>query len=208
MKKIVFFVICLLSLLVIDHTTYANSSYHAYESITMNEGKLLQDFSKEDYQTYYKKVSQRKVFGWSIHKVNSNAKVTYITETLFSYYNDGYTPIEYTFKMDRKQTTKVSLSASGSIGLKNQVDSKGFKNNLDSSLKLTAEYTQTTEEKEFYEIEFKVDPGTQVDLYIYGEGKITNGVAARYLCWIRLDQGGFEIFLVTTQYQRLEKKRI
>jgi len=208
MKKIVFFVLLVLSIHFFSQTTYANSSYHSYESITMNEGKLLQDFSKEDYKSYYKEVSKRKFFGWSIHKVNSNSKVTYVKETLFSYYNDGYTPIEYTFKMDRKQTTKISLSASGSIGLKNQTDTKGFKNNLDTSLKLTAEYTQTTEDKESYELEFKVDPGTQVDLFIYGEGKITNGVAARYLCWIRLDQGGFEIFLVTTQYQRLEKKRI
>jgi hypothetical protein len=110
--------------------------------------------------------------------------------------------------MDRKQTTKVSLSASGSIGLKSQTSSKGFKNNLDASLKLSSEYTQTTEDKESYEISFEVDPGTQVDLFIYGEGKITNGVAARYLFWIRLDRGGFEIFMITTQYQRLEKKRI
>ncbi len=208
MKKIVCFILLVFTIQNFSIEVHANSSYHSYESLTMNEGKLLQDFSKDDYKEYYKKVSQRKFFGWSIHKVNNNTKVTYITETLFSYYNDGYTPIEYTFKMDRKQTTKVSLSASGSIGLKNQTDTKGFKNNLDSSLKLSSEYTQTTEDKESYEIEFKVDPGTQVDLFIYGEGKITNGVAARYLCWIRLDQGGFEVFLVTTQYQRLEKKRI
>jgi hypothetical protein len=131
-----------------------------------------------------------------------------VTETIFSYYNDGYTEIDYTFKMDRKQTSKVSLSSSGSIGLKSSTGTKGFKHDLDSSLKLTSEYTETSEEKESYEISFEVDPGTQVDLYIYGEGKITNGVAARYLCWIRLDRGGFEVFMITTQYQRLEKKRI
>jgi hypothetical protein len=186
----------------------ANSSYHSFESLELTEGKLLSDYTKDDYSTYYKKVSKRMFAGWRVHKVNEDIKVSYVTETMFSYYNDGYTPIDYTFKMDRKQTTKVSLSSSGSIGLKSDTSGKGFKHNLDASLKLTSEYTQTTEEKESYEISFEVDPGTQVDLFVYGEGKITNGVAARYLFWIRLDRGGFEIFMITTQYQRLEKKKI
>lgn len=185
-----------------------NSSYHSFESLELTEGKLLADYTKDDYSEYYKKVSKRMFAGWRVHKVHEDVKVSYVTETMFSYYNDGYTPIDYTFKMDRKQTTKVSLSSSGSIGLKSQADGKGFKHNLDASLKLTSEYTQTSEEKESYEVSFEVDPGTQVDLFIYGEGKITNGVAARYLFWIRLDRGGFEIFMITTQYQRLEKKRI
>ncbi|MDO9629375.1 MAG: hypothetical protein Q7I99_05680, partial [Acholeplasmataceae bacterium] len=84
----------------------------------------------------------------------------------------------------------------------------GFKNNLDGSLKLTAEYQIQTEDKEVYDISLKVDPGTQVDLYTYGEGKLTNGVAANYYWWIRTQRGGFEVFVVTTEYQRLEKKRI
>lgn len=208
MKKIVFFILLNASFCFFGMNTLGNTSYHSFESLTINEGKLLEDFTSSEYNTYYKKVNKRKFSGWRVHKVHQNVKVTYVTETLFSYYNDGYTAINYTFKLDRKSTTKVSLSATGSIGIKIGKDGKGFKNNLDGSLKLSAEYTQTTEDKESYEMKFQVDPGTQVDLYIYGEGKITNGVAARYLFWMRLDRGGFEVFMVTTQYQRLEKKRI
>ena len=45
------------------------------------------------------------------------------------------------------------------------------------------------------------------NLYVYGEGLISNGVAANYLFWIRTKRGG-EIFYVTTQYYRLEKVTI
>jgi len=208
MKKMIVLLMMLgLSLLMSTHVR-ADTGYHSFESLELTQGELLENFTKEDYTSYYKEVDQRKFSGWSIHTVHKNIKVSYITETLFSYYNDGFTAIDYIFKLDRKVSTKVSLSATGSIGLKVSKDGKAFKNNLDSSLKLSAEYTKTSEDKESYEIKFKVDPGTQVDLYIYGEGKITNGVAARYLFWIRLDRGGYEVFLVTTQYQRLEKKQI
>jgi hypothetical protein len=208
MKKFFFLLIMLGLSLLMSINLQADTGYHSFESLELTQGELLENYTKEDYTSYYKEVDQRKFSGWRIHTVHKNIKVSYITETLFSYYNDGFTAIDYAFKLDRKVSTKVSLSATGSIGLKVSKDGKAFKNNLDSSLKLSAEYTQTSEDKESFEIKFKVDPGTQVDLYIYGEGKITNGVAARYLFWMRLDRGGFEIFLVTTQYQRLEKKQI
>jgi len=186
----------------------ADTGYHSFETLDLTHGKLLENYTKDEYKTYYSEVDRRKFSGWNIYSVHKNIKVSYVTETLFSYYNDGFSAIDYTFKLERKVSTKLSLSATGSIGLKVAKDGKGFKNNLDGSLKLSADYTKNTDDKETYEIKFKVDPGTQVDLYIYGEGKISNGVAARYLFWIRLDRGGYEVFLVTTQYQRLEKKQV
>lgn len=207
--KIGLFCFCLLSLaLLIPFTTHASSAYKSYESLTVEDGKLLSDFTESDYQNYYEKVSKRKFIGWQIHEVNRDKRVYYITETLFSYHNDGFTPIDYTYKYTKKETSKLALSATGTIGFKSSGDRQGFKNNLDGSLKLSSDYTNTKEESETYEIKLKVDPGTRVDLYIYGEGKITNGVAAFYWGFIRTMRGGYEIFLVTTQYQRLEKVRI
>ena len=187
---------------------YADTAYHSFETLELTEGYLLSDYTNDDYSTFYKHVNKRKFAGWRVYTVHDDIKVSYITETLFSYYNDGYTPIEYSFELKSSSTTKISLSATGSIGLNNTKSTKGFKNNLEGELKLSSEYTQTIEEDMSYTIDFEVDPGTQVDLYIYGEGKITNGVAARYLFWIRMNRGGYEIFTITTQYQRLEKKRI
>jgi len=208
MKKLVFACLLFGFLFAYPETIQADTGYQSYESITLSEGKLLENYTKDEYKDYYTNVDTRKFLGWRIHKVNSNVKVSYISETLFSYYNDGYTAIDYTYKLDRKVTSKLGLSASGTIGVDLKNNKKVFSFDLEAQLKLTAEYTISSEDKESIEINLKVDPGTQVDLYIYGEGKITNGVAARYVFWIRANRGGFEVFLVTTQYQRLEKVRI
>jgi len=208
MKMIYFGLLALILSVICPFLSEASSAYKSYESLTIEDGKLLSDFTDEDYKDYYEHVNKRKFIGWRIHEVNRDTKVYYITETLFSYHNDGYTAIDYTYQYKKKEAKKIALSASGTIGFKTTGDKQGFKNNLDGSLKLSSDYTNTKEESETYEIKLKVDPGTRVDLYIYGEGKITNGVAAFYWGFIRTMRGGYEIFLVTTQYQRLEKVRI
>ena len=205
MKYILSVLMFTLLLFLIPQTTYASSAYKSYEEFNLESGKLLSEYTQAEYDKYYKLVDKRKFLGWEIHEVYKDLKAYYITETLFSYHNQGTTPIDYNYKYTKKEYSKLSLSATGTIGLKVTGDKKGFKNNLDTQLKLSAEYTNTKEESETFEIKLKVDPGTQLDLYIYGEGKITNGVAAYYLGFIRIQRGGYEVFLVTTQYQRLEK---
>ena len=201
-------VLLLMSMLSITEKTQAHTHYQSFEHLEVHQGKLLEDYTKKEYDTYYKEVNKRKFMGWRVHHVHKNLPVSYITETLFSYYNDGHTAIDYKYKLERKTSSKFNISATGSIGIKNQKSNKEFKNNLDASLKLQVTYQEQKDEKEQIDISLKVDPGTQVDLYIYGEGKITNGVAARYIFWIRADKGGYEVFIITTQYQRLEKIRI
>lgn len=195
-------------LLLSTETVYASSDYTSYESIELASGSFLSDFSTSDYKTYYKKVRRRRFMGWRVHEVNTRVKATYITETLFSYYNNGYTPIDYEYQVNYEQTEKVSLSATGSVRVETKKSGPGFKNNLDSSLKLSSTYQSQSKEKEEVNLALKIDPGTQVDLYIYGEGKLSNGVAQRYIFWFRVDRGGYEVFVVTTQYHRLEKYKI
>ncbi len=208
MKKLLFMVLLFLSLFGLTNTVHADSNYQAFESLEISSGKLLSDYTSSEYTTYYKKVDKRKFMGWRTYQVHEDIECSYITETLFSYYNDGYSAIKYDYSLDRKSSSKLSLSASGSIGIKYSSTKPTFKNNLDGSIKLSADYTITEDVKESYTVKLDVDPGTQVDLYIYGEGIITNGVAARYVFWIKVNRGGYEAFVVTTQYQRLEKKRI
>lgn len=205
MKYILSVLLFIFILCFIPNISYASSNYKSFETFTLEKGKLLSDFTTAEYNEYYKHIDKRKFFGWNTYEVHRDIKTYYIAETLFSYHNQGTTPIDYTYKYTKKEYSKLNLSATGSIGIKVSGEKKGFKNNLDGQLKLSADYTNTKEEQETFEIKLKVDPGTQLDLYIYGEGKITNGVAAYYLSFIRLQRGGYEIFLVTTQYQRLEK---
>ncbi len=208
MKRLTVLLLIMISMYGMRLVIHGSANYQTYEEIELVTGKLLEDYTEKEYQSYYEKVSPRMFMGWRVHKVNDSVKATYVTETLFSYYNDGFTPIEYKYTLSRKETSKLGLSATGSISLSTSKGDKLFKNNLDTSLKLTADYQVTTEDKETYEVKLEVDPGTQVNLYTYGEGKVTNGVAARYVLFVRMERGGFEVFLVTTQYQRLEKKRI
>ncbi len=208
LKKLVFMSMLFFMLTLVLHISYADSNYQSFESLEIDRGKLLTDFTTSEYNKYYKKVDSRKFMGWKVYTVNKDIECRYVTETLFSYYNDGYTAIKYAYTLDTKTTSKLSLSATGSIGIKTTSTRPEFKNNLDGSIRLSADYQTSEEKKESISVILDVDPGTQVDLYIYGEGLITNGVAARYAFWFRTNRGGYEAFVVTTQYQRLEKIRI
>lgn len=205
MKKIAVFV---LFLLVILSAQSVKADHTSFEQLNLTSGKLISEYSNSDLKNDYKKVDSRKFMGWRVHIKNDDVKATFIKETLFSYYNDGYTPIKYKYNLELKSSSKLSLASTGSIGYNSSKTDKGFKNGLNASIKLDTSYTKNEDKTEKYNIEFEIDPGTQVDLYVYGEGKLTNGVAANYIFWIRERRGGFEYFVVTTQYQRLEKKRI
>ncbi|MDD2575298.1 MAG: hypothetical protein PHD47_02375 [Acholeplasmataceae bacterium] len=208
MKKWFLFLFCVLGLTLKNTIINADSNYKAYEELNLESGKLLSAFTKSDFNKHYKKVTKRKFYGWRINQVNTDIKVTYKTETLFSYYNDGYSKIEYTYEQTKKSTKTRSLSSTGSIGVKVSGSVDKFKGGLDSSLKLTDSNSSTDLIEEDYKLKVSVEPGTMLNLYIYGEGLISNGVAANYLFWIRTAKGGYEIFTVTTQYYRLEMVKI
>ena len=208
MKKFLIIVILALLLIVNSGSVNASKHYTNFEDIKLTKGKLINDYEDKDLSKYYKKVDKKKFSGWRIEEINKRVKVTFVGETLFSYYNDGYTSMDYTYKMDTREVSKYNFSATGSIGVKTSGTKSGFKSGLDGSIKLSYTNEKQIEKKESYEIKVKVDPGTQVNLYTYGEGKITNGVAAKYFFWFRVNRGGYEVFELTTEYQRLEKVRI
>lgn len=208
MKKWFLF-LCLLVLVTTKNSLLrADSDYKAFQEIEIESGKFLSDFTTKEFNEYYKKVTKRRFWGWKVNTINKDVKVTYKTETLFSYFNDGTSDIEYSYKLSKKSVTSRSLSSTGSISVDASGPIQKFKGGLDASLKIvdTSKYEKTETEETSYKA--KVDAGTMLNLYIAGEGKITNGVACNYMFWIRTQKGGFEMFVVTTQYQRLEKVRV
>ena len=158
----------------------------------------------EEYNKYYKNVDKRKFWGWRTHVVNKNIKAKFISETVFSYYNNGKTPITYKYELSKSVVNKYSISASGSIKYNINGEIKKFKNNLDAEVKINVTDETVTTTKEQNDLQIIIDPFTVANLKIVGEAKITNGVAAYYVLWIRTERGGFEYFVVTTQYPRLE----
>ncbi|MDY0209961.1 MAG: hypothetical protein RBQ91_00960 [Acholeplasma sp.] len=208
MKKWVLLVVVLLLITSRGVSLHADTDYQSFESIEITDGKFLKDYTKSEYKNYYKKVVKRRFAGWNVNIVHEDLKVTYKTETIFSYYNDGLTAIDYEYKFEGTKTTSRSITSSGQIGINASGTVKKFKGGLDASLKITSTEEESEKENETWKIKMQIDPGTMANLYIHGEGKITNGVAARYLFWFLLEKGGFEIFTVTTQYYRLEKVQV
>lgn len=186
--------------------SYAN--YRQYERVDILGGKSILDYSEEELRPYYPEVLKKKFMGWRVNTIQSRLPVTYIKQTLFSYYNDGFTPIKYTYVATYQSSQTFQINATGSVGIDMKDDAKSYKNKLDAAIKISADYKSTVEEKTTIDIKIDVDPKTQVNIYIYGEGYLTSGVAARYFVWLRVNIGGYEFFESTTEYQRLEKIRI
>ncbi len=205
MKKIC---VVILMLLLTQIKVKANVDYQNYESMEVYGGVLLRDFTDEDYDKGYSKLANAKIFGWNIHMMNENIRVKYVTETVFSYYNKGTTPIKYETTLVKNITSKQNISASGSIGIQVKGDIKKFKGQLDSALKISYDNQKIEDIKETTKMTFEVDPDTQVILKICGEGRISNGVAKKYFFFLTTQQGGFEVFDITSQYQRLEKIKV
>lgn len=208
MKKWFLVLIALLFITIKKSTLMASSDYKAYQEITIVGGKFLSEYTDSEFKTYYKKVSKRKFWGWRIYEVNTDKHVVYKAETMFSYFNDGDSPIEYTYKHVKKDNKTRSLSATGSINVDVSGTIEKFKGGLSTSLKLTDTTKTDSSLQEETSLKTKIDPGTMLNLYIAGEGKISNGVACNYIFWIRREKGGYEIFTLTTQYYRLEKIKI
>lgn len=208
MKKLLCVLLFLIFTTSVNLEFLADSDYQNYQEIDVFDGKLLSQFTKDEYKTYYKKIQKRRFSGWNIYKVNEDIHVSYKAETLFSYYNDGKTAIDYEYEYEKKKSSNINITATGSISVSATGTIKKFKGGLDASLKVSYEDKSSLNEKEAWKVKMHVDPGTQANLYTYGEGKISNGVAARYFFWILLDKGGYEVFSVTTQYYRLEKVAI
>lgn len=184
------------------------ASYMYYERLDIMGGHKLSDIDTQTMNDAYKKVQKRRMFGWNIHALHSRLPATYIKQTLFSYYNDGFTPIKYSYEAQYTTSETFQINATGNIGVDMKDDGKSYKNRLDAALKLSVDYKKITTTKFTVDIKIDVDPKTQVDLYIYGEGYLSNGVASLYFFFLQTRIGGYEIFESTTEYQRLEKIRI
>jgi len=208
MKKLMILLLFLVMFSIKNIDVKADSDYQAFESIEIYEGKFLKDYTKSEYKSYYKKVSKRKFAGWRINVVHEDLKVVYKTETIFSYYNDGTTSIKYEYKFEGTNTSSRSITSTGEIGINVTGPIKQFKGGLDAKLKITSTYETTNKETETFKMQMEIDPQTMTNLYIHGEGLITNGVACRYFMWIPFEKGGFEVFVITTQYYRMEKVKI
>jgi hypothetical protein len=148
------------------------------------------------------------MFGWKLLILTKNAEVDFVSETKLKIFNNGYSTIKHDVTLESKVETKFQISATGSIGVKVKGDVKKFDGTLDGSIKTEIGYTKSTSATEKYEFMIIVDPGTYVTIVMRGKGVVSNGVARSHFLWITTKQGGWETFVVTTEYYEIIKEKI
>ena len=209
MKKIL-----LLSLLVFLTSFYYQniqaSEYLTFQEITCkNDGaEMLEKYADSDYKKYYKKISKRRFWGWRTYTAYENEKVYFTKETLYIIENYGETPIVETFSFKSNEDIKKQYSVTGTLGMEASGEKYGFKLGLEESLKYSITATKTTSIEEKFEIKVYVDSMTKLVVQIQGEAKVSNGVAKYYRFFKNVKKGGWEIFVVTTEYYSLVKEKI
>ncbi len=207
MKKIMICVI-LMIFWVSSSNTISAGEYLTYEDIAFEKrnAKLLRDFSTYDYNRLYSQLSGRRFFGWRTVENLSNEPVSFKKETLYVIVNEGQTPIRQNFTFKQSQQTTRQVSASGSIGLDLSGEIRGFNAGLDSQLNTSITSERSTMIEENVDIHIQVDPMTELRVEIYGEGLISNGVGKQYRFFRNTRSGGWEVFLLQTEYYSIIKE--
>ena len=209
MKKLI---LCLfvLTALLFDASTLGAGEYLTYEEITFHgrNQKLLRNFNEFDYNRLYSQLGRRRFFGWRTTTNMSNVPVSFKKETLYVIVNEGETPIRQNFTFRQSEQTSRQISSSGSIGLDLSGDIRAFEAGLESSLNFSFETKRSTMIEEAVDIHIQVDPWTRLEVEIYGEGMITNGVGRRYKFFRNTKSGGWEIFTLQSEHYSIVKSEI
>lgn len=188
----------------------AGEAYRTYEDVSFKSTsmKLLEDYSETDYELAYEAIEGRRFWGWKTHTKTRNAKVEFKKGTLMVIKNEGTTPIEKDYTYKTKKQDSLQLSASGAVGIDVSGPVKGFKTGLDADIESSLDYNEASTEEETIDLEISVDPMSELTIEVYGEGKVSNGVGKLYRFFRNTKKGGWEVFVVTTEYYVIEKSMI
>ena len=183
-------------------------NYQTFVEIMMNEGKLLKNFTEEEYDAMIDKIKNHKFAGVSIYIENNNIDASYISNTLYSVENNGSTDVTYDIEITVETNNKISFNASESLSA--QASGTVSKIKGDIGAKCGAEFSTqtTTSRKEKQTMKLVVEKHSRAIIYLTGNLSISNGVAAYDFLWIRVCQGGWEIVKLKNQYSRIEKASI
>ncbi|MGL4949177.1 MAG: hypothetical protein ACRC5M_02255 [Anaeroplasmataceae bacterium] len=211
MKKIVFLFLCFLVAFTVNNLlseVEAGNTYDTFSQIEISSGRMIKYYSNEELAEYNQKVSKRKWMGWNIEYINTSVKCNFVSETVFSIYNSGTTPIKYELTKVTTKMKKTSITVQGKIGFTIKGEIKKFKGGLDAELKIDYAMAEQVDVKMTEKFEIVVDPNTQLSVYLEGNGFLTNGVCKKYEYWITVEKGTFEYFTVADLYLNIRKEKI
>lgn len=211
MKKYITVLLLFISLYAIcSSNVYADSTdYNAFVEIIMPTGKLLANYTDEEYKEYLKNVDGGQFFGSKIYEVSSNVDATYRSTTLYAITNDSNSDVKYQLDVVHETNQKTSISASGSLsgGLSGAFKNK-VKGDISGKLGIDVSNTTTASKKQTEKLDVIVEKNSKMILYLDGNISISNGVLAFYILWIKNFEGGYEVTKLKNQYIRMEKTTI
>lgn len=209
MKKLSILFILILVAINIHYVVKADL-IDSFEEITLENPRhrLLSQYSKTELKQYYPYVHGRMFFGWRTHEITKSSKVNFKKTTLMSIRNAGTTPIIKDHSLKKEKSQKYAISYSDGVEGSASGTYQGFKLGLTKKLNIKGDATITISQTESMSTKIQVDPMTQLDIYVMGSGRLTNGVASYYIMWIRMKTGGYEYLNITSIYYRMEKKKI
>jgi hypothetical protein len=182
--------------------------YLTFQDLVYSGGKLLKDWTDDEYKEYMEHVNTNRAFGWNSYVVLDHMKVVYERTTIQEFINSGSTPIPVEVNYEEKTQVKHSVNVKGELSISSTNKGKELSKGLNSSLKAEYAFVYDNQTKLDYKIKYNVDVDTRVRIYIAGTGYITNGVALKKAFWITWDHGGFEIFVSSGEYFRFVKQKI
>ena len=202
MKKVIFGLFLLsISFLTIGKSLYAysetgHSDFKKIEFVN-SDAKILKNYTDQELEGFYKKLS-RKSFGWSTFYLNIEEEATYQGITIFTRANSTSTPITFDYSLKDVSFSEVSVTVTGSVSAKvsGSIKKVTLGGSLDASRKKTTESSTQTEMKT--SINFKIQPGTKLTMFITGVCYITTAVSEYRFMGLRFRQGAWEKIDVDT----------
>lgn len=185
-----------------------DNDYLSYIEIVMSTGKLIRNYTSEEFQELKRKTEKPSMFGVEVAKDCQGVPATYISSILVSYENAGTSDIEFTKTVVIETNLKMSFSTSGSLSGSLSGNIKKIKAQIaaKADMDFKASYEKSIKEKK--EVKVKVEANSKMILYITGDLTVNNGVFSSYIFYVRELTMPYEFVRLNTQYERLEKAKI
>jgi hypothetical protein len=190
--------------------TVAASHYQTFQDITFeHQGMtLLEDYTNADYERLYDKLPKWKFWGWDSITAYDSEKAYFVKETLYVVSNNGYSDMDETITFTQEFSDSIQMSVSQGIDLSGSGDVQEFDVGLKQSIDMKFVYDAAREVSQKYTLDVTIDPQTVFKIQILGEGKVTSGVAKYHAFFRTVKKGGWEVFVVTTEYYSFSKEPI
>lgn len=192
MKLIASIFLCLLSFNISLKTVKGSELLNSFEFVNLSNVTLIDEYSEEDLEDHYEDVKKVKMFGWNYKMLNKNQLITFTERTLYSTFNKtmAIETLNYTEKV--KEVTTVELSVKGSLSVDAKAGSGKFSGGLSRKIESELSVKKTNQVEIIKDINVPIFPMSKSTLQVQGRANVSNGVASKYIFFIRTKLGAFQ----------------